>query len=431
MCGIAGCVLAPADYGFDMAGIVKNLGLGIEHRGHHATGVATVTHKNRVKLRKAPVTATKFFKERKGVGERARLAMIHTRFSTQGSEKVRENNHPIAYGNIIGAHNGMISNDFDIFRDNNYTRIAEVDSEAIFAHLHHQNDIRKALSEIEGGMAISWIDITDPGRLWLARGESSPLVWAMNSAGSLFYASEAQVLWELETAMYGKGSTEFGICHHANVGSIISYDPLVDESVMFSTFEPAPDRWAQWRSSQVGKATLQSVYGSTGSTSRNTDSHAIPVDNGVDPFDDPASLDAHQFEEAYATSGGELSWEEYITARYDSGSVTADEAIEMWEFYVGKYDGDLEVETPVESSQGRRVGDRVKLTPFSNLIGTVVHIDPVSNDCMIEWDTTSVEFDYRLSEATEGDERQADRAIDAFEKTIHPQATQLALTEGN
>lgn len=62
-----------------------------------------------------------------------RVMLGHVRKKTQGSEYNPDNNHPIKVGNILGVHNGGITNDDVIFKLHpELKRIGEVDSEALF-----------------------------------------------------------------------------------------------------------------------------------------------------------------------------------------------------------------------------------------------------------------------------------------------------------
>lgn len=164
----------------------------IEIRGRDATGVCLVGHRGVPRVIKSPHTATEFFQARKGLGANARTAMVHTRFGTQGKETNPLNNHPVEFGRLIGIHNGMIDNDFELFREHKWHRHGEVDSEAIFAAIDHLGII-EGLEAVEGSMAVAFVDRTEPDVLWLARGDSSPLFCARYLQG-IFFASTKQTL---------------------------------------------------------------------------------------------------------------------------------------------------------------------------------------------------------------------------------------------
>lgn len=191
MCGIAGFCISDADYGkIDTAAMVARLAELMEYRGKDATGVLTVNKRGRIELRKAKIKATDFIKGRAGIGTAAQVALIHTRASTQGSPDNPLNNHPIRVGDVFGIHNGMIHNDDHIYQKHGWDRAGQVDSEAIFAAIHHLPIPGDALGQVDGSYAIAWVDAAvNPRTLWLARGWQSPLYYAMTGTGSLVFAS--------------------------------------------------------------------------------------------------------------------------------------------------------------------------------------------------------------------------------------------------
>lgn len=67
----------------------------------------------------------------------ARVFLGHCRNTTRGNALDNVNNHPIKVGDVIGVHNGTITNDDKIFRNLKSKRDGQVDSEAIFRLLHH------------------------------------------------------------------------------------------------------------------------------------------------------------------------------------------------------------------------------------------------------------------------------------------------------
>lgn len=162
----------------------------MKSRGTDATGVCTVSPKGRVELRKEPRAADVFLAGRKGIGRSAQTALIHTRAATQGRPENPLNNHPIRYENVIGIHNGMVRNDDDLFELMGWERKGQVDSEAIFASIHHNPVLKDGLEAIDAGWAIAWINQQiEPRTLWLARGRTNPLFFGRTKAGSTVFAS--------------------------------------------------------------------------------------------------------------------------------------------------------------------------------------------------------------------------------------------------
>lgn len=114
----------------------------------------------------------------------------HTRFATHGSEHDYRNNHPVWHHDVVGIHNGMISNYAQIFQ--RYSREdsdTKVDTEAIFASVYHLGD-REGLAALAGSAAVAYTRISDPETLVLARTYGSPLWVATTQAGSVVFSSE-------------------------------------------------------------------------------------------------------------------------------------------------------------------------------------------------------------------------------------------------
>jgi len=197
MCGIAGFSLSSADITMMRpANLAKHLALSIEHRGKDATGMSWVDADGQVWYSKQDVTATKFVHrgEHSRVDRDAATCIIHTRAATQGSPKNPDNNHPILTPNVVGVHNGIIWNDYELFRKHadDFTRIADVDSEIIFQLLSALGTA--GLKALEGDAAISWLHLNDPDTLNLAALGGRPLAIGETVNGSVIFASEARCI---------------------------------------------------------------------------------------------------------------------------------------------------------------------------------------------------------------------------------------------
>ena len=199
MCGIAGIYLKNPDSNYlsvkQKDDLADWLMCGIENRGTHATGIAQQNKEGVATLEKSDMEASKFIFWRQDVLEDTRAILIHTRLSTKGSPKNLLNNHPIEYKTIMAIHNGHISNDDELFAEEELERIAEVDSEIIPALLwkYTFNNPKEALEKMQGGFAIAAFDSANPGKLLLAKGSSSPLHY-LETNDMWIWASEVKVI---------------------------------------------------------------------------------------------------------------------------------------------------------------------------------------------------------------------------------------------
>lgn len=207
MCGIGGFNLSP-DEAINARDLAVELLLGIEDRGRHATGAAFFEGGEPF-VQKTNMRATAFV-EHLDMQPTVTNAILHTRWASQGSPSNNANNHPIDVHGLIGVHNGVIFNDDDLFaRIGPGKRLAEVDSEAIFATLlHGREKPTQALARVEGSAAVAWLEsYGDPDVLHAARVSSSPLVYAFSEAGSFVFASTAEAVTR---AMAATGMTLVG-----------------------------------------------------------------------------------------------------------------------------------------------------------------------------------------------------------------------------
>ena len=201
MCGIAGFCLTPASCSTaeEVTELAAQMLYDIEHRGIDATGASWInTATNKRAILKHAMAATKFVPTvGKYLCENAQTAILHTRYATKGSPNNRDNNHPIARGNIVLTHNGHILNDDEVFKRLGVQRNGAVDSEAAAALIaftaskYHPTEV---LGALRGGAALAWIDSNDATTLHLARVNSSPLWIGQTFKGNFLYGSTLEVL---------------------------------------------------------------------------------------------------------------------------------------------------------------------------------------------------------------------------------------------
>ena len=115
MCGIAGYSLSDASR-VDRTLAAQALLAGIAERGADAVGYAWRSDIPEVEIRKQRSGASALL-ERLTVPQPATQALIHVRDYTKGHPSIEANNHPIRHGSVVGIHNGIITNDDELFAD--------------------------------------------------------------------------------------------------------------------------------------------------------------------------------------------------------------------------------------------------------------------------------------------------------------------------
>lgn len=181
--------------------ILRSLGVAMEKRGTDSAGIATIEG-NRCIIAKDVGPSRSVFQYRetlKALGRNAPLVIGHTRYATVGAV-TKKNAHPFRKGDIVGAHNGHVSNYYEI------DKTADVDSEVIFSELaKHKNDYGHAFGQLEGAFAIAWSDLRS-GDLFLVK-SGNPLFTAyVPQLGSLFWCSEEASLYTILYAVMGVDS---------------------------------------------------------------------------------------------------------------------------------------------------------------------------------------------------------------------------------
>jgi predicted glutamine amidotransferase len=173
-----------------------------ERRGNHATGIALQQADGSVNVLKKDVPAWNFTS---GTDYNAfmeaylkpdtLIALGHTRAATQGSPDDARNNHPLWNGHSAVVHNGMLSNDGELFKETGLMRVGEVDSDILRAILDEHGLTKKGiknLKKVRGSCAIAAVSSDQPGKLILGR-SGSPLVLA-STKDLLLWSSEKSAI---------------------------------------------------------------------------------------------------------------------------------------------------------------------------------------------------------------------------------------------
>lgn len=218
MCGILGIAFQKGHNMRDSQEvqlILKRLLIASRARGGDATGVAFVNMEKATVIKQhIPATDfvdTKFYNKMvlkhlvmegkpKDLPKEPLIILGHTRAKTKGTQLDRHNNHPIIANKVIGVHNGVISNDEDLFsrHESNVERKARVDSEVIFRLIDFYanginrpmiRSIKRTTRQLIGGFACATVNISEPWMLYLFRGGGPIDIYRYPERGLIIFAS--------------------------------------------------------------------------------------------------------------------------------------------------------------------------------------------------------------------------------------------------
>lgn len=152
----------------------------------------------------------------------------HTRKATTG-KIVKYNSHPFRQGNIIGCHNGIVSNDIEL--NYHYNRNFEVDSQHIFQHINDGLD----LFEIQMYGTIVFYDIRSPKVIYLGHSDGDLFI-AKTSNGVIFNSTVNGILDIVEKV--GLKDFEFYKVEEKVLYKIKDYDLYETDNILdFSSFD--------------------------------------------------------------------------------------------------------------------------------------------------------------------------------------------------
>jgi hypothetical protein len=203
MCGLAGLSYHPSTpaTGPVLTSLMSRLLDNMASRGRHATGLAIGGGQAAVipLIRKlalpAPVfTASEAYRTAVdlGLAMRSPIWMGHTRHATHNNAHLDEAAHPFRQGNVVGAHNGIISNWHRLLQEVRPDPAWTVDSQAAFALLDQYANANTALDKLQGYWALTWIK---RNRLYACRTDDAQLSFGyLPRLRLLVWASTAQAI---------------------------------------------------------------------------------------------------------------------------------------------------------------------------------------------------------------------------------------------
>ena len=211
---------------FTIRRIINRLFINSEDRGRRASGIAFTTPHD-IKVLKKDMTASDFIETDEykkilrgninfhSVNAPKLISIIgHCRWPTKGEPEDNNNNHPIIAKNLIGIHNGVISNDESIFsmfkHTDGFDRSGLVDSEVIFRLIHYYRPIHcerrtgehmvksigMALQLLKGGYACAMVDATAPWMMWLFKNTSPTDIRYYGELGIVIFSTSDRIITE-------------------------------------------------------------------------------------------------------------------------------------------------------------------------------------------------------------------------------------------
>jgi len=243
MCGIVGYIVTRPEEAKNAKKKMASLLMYSTGRGTDASGIAFI-HDEAIVCVKKGVSAHKLIASdayKKALKKYSPNIMIgHTRAMTQGDEKDNNNNHPLVSGAMALVHNGVISNEDEVFKDFKLQRTGEVDSEVIVRLIDHfkrtKSDITRvaiqnACKEVRGGLAIAVINAKNDRELHLVSSGNPVVIAYQKSTGTIFFASEKTIL---QNALFTVDAYHNFFYEDTNKDDFIFRELETDEAVRFT-----------------------------------------------------------------------------------------------------------------------------------------------------------------------------------------------------
>lgn len=194
MCGI---VVAAGQLAYKQEQAFKNLLILDALRGIDSTGIASIGRQALPPVVAKQVgnpydllettTAEKIFR-------RANNVLIgHNRFATQGTVN-RKNAHPFEFDNLVGVHNGTLTNKYQLPNGIDYS----VDSQALYACMNEKG-VRATLDIIQGAWSLVWYDY-NKHTLNFLRNKERPMFIAYDKVTNALYAASEKWMLHIATS---------------------------------------------------------------------------------------------------------------------------------------------------------------------------------------------------------------------------------------
>jgi predicted glutamine amidotransferase len=209
--------------------VLKGLLLANMERGVSATGIAYQDGTSiRVKKSEGPADAfLKSLGDRLPVIAQSPRGLIHARYTTKGSEKQNENNHPVVGFQWAVVHNGTILNDDDLWayytKRDRVSRFAEVDTSAIPLVLGRGKTLEDSiqnLSLLSGSLTVAAWNSKNIEQIILGRfGYNELFLFYDQSSDIMYWSSASSAAYIMHGQVFGRHK-------------FLSFSRLADEHVL-------------------------------------------------------------------------------------------------------------------------------------------------------------------------------------------------------
>jgi len=160
-------------------------------RGEDSTGIASITNKNECFVSKQvgdPFVLLDM-RDTSSIFKRCNRVLIgHNRWASSGIVN-RKNAHPFDFDEIVGVHNGTLTNKYELDGHKDF----DVDSEALFSTVERFG-IKDAIGKARGAWALVWYNKVDQ-TIHFLRNKERPLYYCYSEdRKAILWASEAWML---------------------------------------------------------------------------------------------------------------------------------------------------------------------------------------------------------------------------------------------
>ena len=214
MCGLTGVIFGKKTRTKEEFEVIKDIFSTMfifsEERGHHASGIASLSIDGNHRLYKLPVAPSRMITLKtykdilNSINNKTTILMGHSRWKTVGTEYNNNNNQPIVAGPIIGEHNGTIYNHNSLFKKFQFRRFAEVDSEILFRMAEaslldgviQTGTFGNYISNCSGNLSCVYVSKTDPTSVYLYHGDRPLFLYYNPDMQVLVYSSSKDYIEE-------------------------------------------------------------------------------------------------------------------------------------------------------------------------------------------------------------------------------------------